>query len=204
MDFGGEAAVVIFFVARMSEAISGVSCRHGEIPAQSHRRRKILLYVDAGGSALNGSCRSRRRASRGLSRDPAGAAICDRCHCSLTGPPARDPDIAYGRRRLSRPVATHQRTLQYSFARFSGTNLKRHANGELALWQRRYWEHTIRDDDDFARHVDYIHYNPVKHRLVRRVRDWPHSSFHLYVRRGVLPEDWAGDVVGGALGFGER
>jgi len=86
----------------------------------------------------------------------------------------------------------------------AGKDFKRHANGELALWQRRYWEHTVRNDDDFARHVDYIHYNPVKHRLVERVRDWPHSSFHLYVRRGILPADWAGDVDGGALGFGER
>jgi putative transposase len=52
--------------------------------------------------------------------------------------------------------------------------------------------------------VDYVHYNPVKHHLVTRVRDWPHSSFHLYVRRGLLPEDWAGDVNEGASGYGER
>ena len=83
-------------------------------------------------------------------------------------------------------------------------HIKRHRNGELALWQRRYWEHTIRDDGDFARHVDYIHYNPVKHGLVKRVSDWPHSSFHLYVRRGILTPDWAGDAGGGALNFGER
>jgi putative transposase len=85
----------------------------------------------------------------------------------------------------------------------AGTAIRRHANGELALWQRRYWEHTIRDENDFARHADYVHYNPVKHGLVKRVRDWPHSSFHLYVRRGILPEDWAGDVNEGALGYGE-
>jgi putative transposase len=81
---------------------------------------------------------------------------------------------------------------------------KRHLNGELALWQRRFWEHTIRDETDFARHIDYIHFNPVKHGLVARVRDWPYSSFHRYVRDGVLPQDWAGD--GGASGknYGER
>jgi hypothetical protein len=83
------------------------------------------------------------------------------------------------------------------------TAIRRHANGELALWQRRYWEHTIRNENDFARHADYVHYNPVKHGLVKRVRDWPHSSFHLYVRRGILPEDWGGDVNEGALGYGE-
>jgi putative transposase len=72
----------------------------------------------------------------------------------------------------------------------AGTPVARHQNGEYALWQRRFWEHTIRDDNDFERHVDYIHFNPVKHGLVSRVCDWPHSSFHRYVRQGILPEDW--------------
>ncbi len=54
----------------------------------------------------------------------------------------------------------------------------RQAKGERGIWQRRYWEHLIRDDRDFARHVDYIHYNPVKHHHVIRVADWPYSSFH--------------------------
>jgi putative transposase len=65
---------------------------------------------------------------------------------------------------------------------------------EKGIWQRRYWEHVIRDDADLERHVDYIHFNPVKHRLVSRVRDWPHSSFHRFVARGILPIDWGGDV----------
>jgi len=84
-----------------------------------------------------------------------------------------------------------------------GIELKRRPNGDLALWQRRFWEHTIRDESDFARHVDYIHFNPIKHGLVPRVRDWPHSSFHRYVREGLLPEDWAG-LVQESGGFGER
>jgi putative transposase len=86
----------------------------------------------------------------------------------------------------------------------AGGPVARHRNGEHALWQRRFWEHTIRDQNDFARHVDYIHFNPVKHGLVARVRDWPHSSFHRYVRWGLLPEDWAGDFRGDLAGFGER
>lgn len=79
----------------------------------------------------------------------------------------------------------------------------RRPNGEHALWQRRFWEHTIRDERDFQRHVDYIHFNPIKHGLVTRVRDWPHSSFHRYVKKGLLPEDWAGDVGGYVGSFGE-
>jgi len=62
--------------------------------------------------------------------------------------------------------------------------------GEVALWQRRFWEHTVRDDADQAHHLDYIHFNPVKHGPVERDQDWPWSSFHRYVRHGLLPEDW--------------
>ncbi|MBC7859127.1 MAG: transposase [Burkholderiaceae bacterium] len=62
---------------------------------------------------------------------------------------------------------------------------------ESTIWQRRFWEHQIRDDDDFARHVDYLHHNPVKHGYARTVADWPYSTFHRYVRDGVIAHDWA-------------
>jgi len=58
------------------------------------------------------------------------------------------------------------------------------------VWQNRFWEHLIRDDADLQRHVDYTHYNPVKHRFVQRATDWPFSSIHRYVRLGWLPSDW--------------
>jgi putative transposase len=77
------------------------------------------------------------------------------------------------------------------------------ARGERSVWQRRYWEHLIRNDADYARHVECCYINPVKHGLVRRVQDWPHSSFHRDVRRGVFPLDWAREVeIPGS--FGER
>ncbi len=59
------------------------------------------------------------------------------------------------------------------------------------IWQRRFWEHTIRDGADLEAHFDYIHYNPVKHRLVRRPRDWPWSSFHRWVLAGHYDINWA-------------
>ncbi len=65
---------------------------------------------------------------------------------------------------------------------------------ESGLWQRRFWEHRIRDDDDLQKHVDYIHYNPVKHGLVERVSDWPHSTFHRFVEKGWLTQNWAGST----------
>ncbi|MBI5611602.1 MAG: transposase [Gammaproteobacteria bacterium] len=68
----------------------------------------------------------------------------------------------------------------------------RRAKGERGVWQRRFWEHLIRDERDYARHVDYIHFNPVKHGHVTRARDWPHSTFHEWVRNGQYPLDWAG------------
>ena len=67
--------------------------------------------------------------------------------------------------------------------------------GERGIWQRRFWEHTIRDDRDYAAHVDYVHFNPAKHGLVSAVRDWPYSSFHRHVALGAYPAVWAGGTV---------
>ena len=74
---------------------------------------------------------------------------------------------------------------------------------EKGIWQRRYWEHAIRNDADLERHVDYIHFNPVKHGHVTRVADWPHSSFHRHVERGSLAADWGGDMKDVEGPFGE-
>ncbi len=104
--------------------------------------------------------------------------------------------------------ATHWRLIKSAFSRHVATGERisdsRAAKAERGIWQRRYWEHTIRDPADFARHLDYIHINPVKHGLVPRVRDWPYSSFHRMVKTGIYPEDWAGDVSNDGAGFGER
>lgn len=75
--------------------------------------------------------------------------------------------------------------------RQQGVPLVRDRRGEYDLWQRRFWEHLIRDDDDFARHVDYIHHNPVKHGLVTDPFAWPWSSIHRDGRRGILGSDWS-------------
>lgn len=80
----------------------------------------------------------------------------------------------------------------------------REAKGERGIWQRRYWEHTIRDEADFARHLDYIHINPVKHGLVPRVCDWIPSSFHRHVKLGNYPADWGGDRSEDDHDYGER
>ncbi|HEU4646561.1 MAG TPA: transposase [Burkholderiales bacterium] len=80
----------------------------------------------------------------------------------------------------------------------------RRSKRERGIWHRRYWEHVLRDERDFSTHVDYIHWNPVKHSHVPRVSEWPHSSFHRYVREGVLPVDWGGECSRATMGHGQR
>lgn len=83
-------------------------------------------------------------------------------------------------------------------------NASKRKRNESTLWQRRFWEHRIRDDWDYELHMDYIHYNPVKHSFVKNVKDWPHSTFHRYVREGVYCDNWGGDgSVAIDEGFGE-
>jgi putative transposase len=69
-------------------------------------------------------------------------------------------------------------------------NASRMTKGKHGIWQRRYWEHLIRDDRDYERYVDYIHFHPVKHGYVARALDWPHSSFHRYIAMGMLSRNW--------------
>lgn len=74
---------------------------------------------------------------------------------------------------------------------------------EATLWQRRFWEHQIRDESDYQTHMDYCHFNPVKHGLVKYVRDWEHSSFHKHVSLGLYPGDWAGQGLMETGQFGD-
>ncbi len=74
-------------------------------------------------------------------------------------------------------------------------NPSRRAKGEQSIWQRRYWEHMIRDDRDFDAHLDYIHHNPVRHGLVRAPRDWPFSSFQAWIERGAYEPHWGTDEM---------
>jgi putative transposase len=71
-------------------------------------------------------------------------------------------------------------------------NASKEKHRESTIWQRRFWEHQIRDPNDFNRHVDYLHWNPVKHGHVTRVGDWPYSTFHRYVAEGLYPANWGG------------
>ena len=101
--------------------------------------------------------------------------------------PAGDPDFS---------ARWHAIKASFSHGILPGERLseRREKKGERGIWQRRFWEHAVRDEADFERHVDYIHFNPVKHGLVARVADWPYSSFHRHVMRGIYPLEW-GDAA---------
>jgi putative transposase len=118
----------------------------------------------------------------------------DHLHTVMTLPP-KDSDFS-GRWRHIKALFTRSVVAK-------GMTIERNRRGEYSLWQRRFWEHTVRDESDLANHVDYIHYNPVRHGLVSCVAEWPFSSFHRYVRRGLLPLDWAGSADGETGSCGE-
>ena len=108
----------------------------------------------------------------------------DHLHCIWTLPPG-DADFST-RWRLIKTTFTRTCPTQYHRQR----NLSRLHKKEQAIWQRRFWEHQIREESDLKQHIDYIHYNPVHHQLVQRPRDWQYSSFHQYVGRGAYDIDW--------------
>jgi REP-associated tyrosine transposase len=109
----------------------------------------------------------------------------DHLHCIWTLP-AGDADYASRWRAIK--VAFSK-----SIPRGERLSAVRVARGERGIWQRRYWEHTIRDERDYGVHMDYLHFNPVKHGHVSRVADWPYSSFHRLAEAGLYAPDWAGD-----------
>ena len=82
-------------------------------------------------------------------------------------------------------------------------NSSRKQKRERGIWQRRYWEHQIRNAEDLSRHIDYIHFNPVKHGYTDTAVNWPYSSIHRYIRQGVLPYNWSVDLRGDYSVYGE-
>ncbi|MBS4050545.1 MAG: transposase [Methylomonas sp.] len=117
----------------------------------------------------------------------AWVVLPDHMHCIWTLPP--DTHDFSLRWRLIKLLFSKQMP---KTERLSATRKRR---GERGIWQRRLWEHTITDQYDYNRHVDYIHINPLKHGYVQRICDWPYSSFHRYVSDGVLPLHWSGEVT---------
>lgn len=122
----------------------------------------------------------------------AWVVLPEHLHCVLTLPPG-DSDFSVRWRLIKSGFSR-------ALPKTERLSAVRQAAGERGIWQRHFWEHLIRDELDYQRHVDYVHVNPLKHRLVSRVVDWPYSTFHRDVAAGIYPVDWCGDCdveVGG-------
>lgn len=178
--------------------------RHAGLSAVSGAGRDVFFYGEfAGASAghvgsafdvLRDSVRVTKR-ERPFHID-AWVVLPDHMHCVWTLPP---DDVDFSNRWKAIKIRFVQK-----LPATERRSKVRAAKGERGVWQRRFWEHAIRDDRDYANHIDYYHWNPMKHGLVRRVADWPYSSFHRYVGQSLLPEDWAGAEFDGYDEFGER
>ena len=145
---------------------------------ERHRNRLLVEHLDL----------LRQVVKQVLSHHPfhidGWVVLPEHMHCIWTLPKG-DDDYA-GRIRLIKASFSKQ------LPKTERRNAVRRHKGERGIWQRRYWEHTIRDERDYIRHMDYLHYNPVKHGYVGRVMDWPYSTFRYLVRLDVYPEDWGG------------
>jgi len=152
------------------------------------RHRLLTERIDALGEAFRTA-----HAARPFSM-PAWVVLPDHLHCIWVLPKG-DADFA-----------TRWRHIKTEFSKvippLEPRSVRRIAKAERGVWQRRYWEHPIRDEADLRAHVDYIHINPVKHGHVARVVEWRYSSFHRNVGRGWLAEDWACDPEALIVGEG--
>lgn len=162
----------------------------------TYRRQKILCNEDIR-TALHDGIQA-TRINHPFVID-AWALLPDHLHC-IWSLPEHDANFSVRWAMIKRYVskqcspALQQKNLM---------NQSKNRRNESTLWQRRFWEHQIRDNHDYQKHMDYIHYNPVKHGYVSRTIDWPHSTFHRYVRQGVYAEDWGGEALAIDGKFGE-
>ena len=160
-------------------------------------RRQTILCDESIRRALRDAI-AEVRTNRPFSVD-AWVLLPDHLHCIWTLPPD-DADFATRwslvKRRVSMVCGE-----RYRRAEWLTPSKRKHR--ESTLWQRRYWEHQLRTEADYARHVDYIHYNPVKHGLCRSPQEWLYSTFHRYAGAGIYPADWGASAARIEGGFGE-
>ena len=150
-----------------------------------HRRQTILCHDDMRVALRDAIITTRKIHPFEID---AWVLMPDHLHCIWTLP---EGDANFTTRwAMIKRFVTKQCAEKYQ--RDDWRNKSRIKRKESTLWQRRFWEHQIRDDVDFQRHFDYIHFNPVKHGYVSAVKDWEYSSFHRYVHDGVYSIDWGG------------
>lgn len=158
----------------------------------THRRRPILCDDSVRLALRHAIERVRLRLPFAID---AMVLLPDHLHCIWTLPEG-DADFSSRWSHIKHHVS-------YSCGRLYPMTLSksRQQRGAGSIWQRRFWEHQIRNETDMERHVDYIHYNPVKHGFVKAAWAWPYSTFGRFVRKGVYPADWGGNPACDGMEF---
>jgi len=150
----------------------------------SHRRRPILCTEAMRATLHHGIARVREL--RPFAID-AWVLLPDHLHCIWTLPE--------GDHDFSTRWSLIKHRVSYTYGQThdeAAVTESRRKHRDANVWQRRFWEHQIRDEIDLDRHMSYDHFNPVKHGLVANAAQWPYSTFHRYVKAGVYPPDWGG------------
>lgn len=154
----------------------------------TYRRQRFLCKENVRAALRDGI--QTTRATHPFTID-AWVLLPDHLHCIWTLP-SNDADFGIRWAMIKRVVTKQCASVFYRDDQMTESKRERR---ESTIWQRRFWEHMIRDERDFEKHVDYIHYNPVKHNLVSRVIDWPYSTFHRYLRNGLYSKEWGRDFM---------
>ncbi len=152
-------------------------------------RRRLILCTDSIRAALRAAI-EKVRVERPFTID-AWVLLPDHLHCLWTLPDG-DADFSTRWKLIKHDVSL---ACGETFHRDDWMTALKRKHREATIWQRRFWDHRIRNEADFARHFDYLHFNPVKHGVVENARDWPYSAFHRHVRNGIYPLDWGGPAV---------
>lgn len=166
---------------------------YSELPPLPGAGRHLLFYREPAGAEEGHLGEPYRPFAGGGAEDAARrpfhidawVVLPDHMHCIWTLPPGDDDFSNRWKAIKIRFVQALPRTERRSKVSV--------AKGERGVWHRRFWEHAIRDQRDYNQHVDYIHMNPLKPGHVKKVADWPYSSFHRYVRDGILSANWMAD-----------
>ena len=151
----------------------------------TYRRQEILTLPESRVALRNSISEVRSQYPFDID---AWVLLPEHLHCIWTLPRG-DKDFS---KRWGLIKAGFSKKTRHLFHRDEWMKKSKQRHREGTIWQRRFWEHQIRDERDYQTHMDYLHFNPVKHGLVQKVNDWRYSSFHRYVRAGVYDMDWGG------------
>jgi putative transposase len=192
----------IYFVFHWTHAMSNYRRAYSEggtyfFTVVTERRQAILINPDVR-TALRAAIQKVRHTHPFVI--DAWVLLPDHLHCIWTLPEG-DFDFSTRWKMIKREVSV---ACAHNYQRSDLNSIRRREKHQSTLWQQGFWEHLIRDEHDFQAHMDYLHFNPVKHGLSEAVIDWPWSSFHRQVEQEIYPANWAGTSNAFSLSHDEQ